>query len=76
MQDLKDLARARESPSWIIARMKNDIKRLSQTMSPELKSRYGMNLSKWPFMNPDEIVAVIWSRDRGVSIKSRFLVIR
>ena len=37
-QDLRDLARERESLTWIISGMKNDIKRLLQTTFPELES--------------------------------------
>lgn len=37
-QDLRDLARERESLTWLIAGMKNDIKRLLQTTFPELES--------------------------------------
>jgi transposase len=37
-QDLKDLARERESLTWLISGMKNDIKRLLQTTFPELES--------------------------------------
>ena len=37
-QDLKDLARERESLTWLISGMKNDIRRLLQTTFPELES--------------------------------------
>ena len=37
-QDLKDLARERESLTWLISGMKNDIKRLLQNTFPELES--------------------------------------
>jgi len=37
-QDLRDLARERESLSWVIAGMKNDIKRLLQITFPELET--------------------------------------
>ncbi len=37
-QDLRDLARERESLTWLISGMKNDIKRLLQTTFPELES--------------------------------------
>jgi transposase len=37
-QDLKDLARERESLTWMIAGLKNDIKRLLQNTFPELET--------------------------------------
>jgi transposase len=37
-QDLKDLARERESLAWMIAALKNDLKRLLQTTFPELET--------------------------------------
>ena len=37
-QDLRDLARERESLSWVIAGMKNDVKRLLQSTFPELET--------------------------------------
>lgn len=38
IQDLKDLARERESLTWLISGMKNEIKGLLQTTFPELES--------------------------------------
>jgi transposase len=37
-QDLRDLARERESQSWMIASLKNDLKRLLQSTFPELET--------------------------------------
>ncbi len=37
-QDLRDLARERESQSWMIASMKNDLKRLLQITFPEFET--------------------------------------
>jgi transposase len=37
-QDLRDLARERESQSWMIATLKNDLKRLLQSTFPELET--------------------------------------
>jgi transposase len=37
-QDLRDLARERESQSWIIASLKNDLKRLLQNTFPEFET--------------------------------------
>src|SRR5208283_5810469 len=37
-QDLRDLARERESQSWMIASLKNDLKRLLQNTFPELET--------------------------------------
>jgi hypothetical protein len=37
-QDLRDLARERESLTWLISGMKNEIKQLLQTTFPELES--------------------------------------
>jgi len=37
-QDLRDLARERESQSWVIATLKNDLKRLLQSTFPEFET--------------------------------------
>jgi transposase len=37
-QDLRDLTRERESQSWMIATLKNDLKRLLQNTFPELET--------------------------------------
>lgn len=49
-QDLKDLARERESQSWVIATLKNDLTRLLQNTFPELET-LGSNLYSDTMLN-------------------------